>query len=392
MTLSARIRRRELSAREAVGRRSRRIAALDGELRRSARWRRSQALADADAIDRRLAAGEPVGPLAGVPVAIKDLISTRGLRTTFGSPLYRDNVPDEDDIVVERLRAAGAIVVGKTNTSEFGYGAIGHNSCSRPPATPGTPGADARADRAPVRRRRSPGMLPLALGSDGGGSVRVPAGLTGTFGIKPSWGRVPVYPGCRDETRARRLGLGGARAYRADHPHGRRCGAGALGAEWADRRRPALAARRADLTGPTWRRRSRDSASPFPPISALRRSIPEVAAIAEGGRGRAGAGVRAQRWRWWDRSSAICSRCSSRWWRSIPTATGLRRMAAPPAMLSPDAERLLATEWTADDFTDAILERKRVANRMSALMERYDLLLTPTAAIRPFRSTSTGRP
>ena len=123
VTLSGRIRRRELSAQAAVGEALDRIHALNGTLAAFCTLGVDQAMAQAEAVDKRLAAGESVGALAGVPVAIKDLISTRGLRTTFGSPLYSDNVPDEDDIAVERLRAAGAIVVGKTNTSEFGYGA-----------------------------------------------------------------------------------------------------------------------------------------------------------------------------------------------------------------------------------------------------------------------------
>ena len=134
-----------------------------------------------------------------MPVAIKDLISTRHVRTTFGSPLYGANVPDEDDIVVARLRQAGAIVIGKTNTSEFGYGPVGHNNLfptTRNPWNPAlTPGGSSAGSAVAV----AAGMLPLALGSDGGGSIRIPASLTGIFGIKPSWGRVPVYPGCRDE-------------------------------------------------------------------------------------------------------------------------------------------------------------------------------------------------
>ena len=86
-----------------------------------------QALANARALEQSLARGGAAGLLAGVPVAIKDLLFTKGLRTTFGSRLYADFVPDDDDIVVERLKAAGAIVIGKTNVAEFGYSAVGHN-------------------------------------------------------------------------------------------------------------------------------------------------------------------------------------------------------------------------------------------------------------------------
>ena len=104
-----------------------RIAALDGRLHAFCTLDEAGARQAARAVDAAVARGERVGALAGVPVAIKDLVCTRGLRTSFGSRLYARHVPGEDDVVVERLRAAGAVVVGKTNTSEFGYGAFGHN-------------------------------------------------------------------------------------------------------------------------------------------------------------------------------------------------------------------------------------------------------------------------
>src|SRR3954470_13485071 len=176
-----------------------RIAAHDDKLHAFCTLDAGGARAAARDIDARVARGDAVGPLAGVPVAIKDLVCTRGLRTTFGSLLYADHVPDEDDVVVERLRAAGAVIVGKTNTSEFGYGAFGHNALfettRNPWNTERTSGGSSAGSAAAVAAN----LVPLAIGSDGGGSVRVPAALCGVFGIKPSWGRVPVYPGCRDE-------------------------------------------------------------------------------------------------------------------------------------------------------------------------------------------------
>jgi len=133
-----------------------------------------------------------------VPVAIKDLLFTKGLRTTFGSRLYADFVPEHDDIVVERLKAAGAIVIGKTNVAEFGYSAVGHNPLLPTTRNPWnldvTPGGSSAGSAAAV----AAGVCPLAVGSDDGGSVRLPAGFTGLFGIKASMGRVPVWPGCRD--------------------------------------------------------------------------------------------------------------------------------------------------------------------------------------------------
>lgn len=224
VTIAGLVASRQLSARVATAAALARIEELDSGRFAFTTLASVQALADADSIDARLARGEVVRPLAGVPAAIEDLISTRGLRTTFGSPLYAEHVPLEDDVAVERLRQADAIVIGKTNTSEFGYGAFGHNLLFQPTRNPWnrqrTPGGSS-ADSAAAA---ASGMLPLALGSDGGGSLRIPAALTGTFGIKPSWGRVPVYPGCRDDRMPG--GLGSAGAHRPYNPNGRRCRTG----------------------------------------------------------------------------------------------------------------------------------------------------------------------
>src|SRR5262245_957138 len=139
--------------------------------------------------------GEPVGPLNGVPVSIKDVIFTRGMRTTGGSRLFAEAVPDEDAVVVGRLRAAGAVILGKTNTSEFGHKAVTDNptfGVTRNPWNPDlTPGGSSGGAGAAV----AAGLGPVALGTDGGGSIRIPASFCGVFGFKPSRGRVPDHPG-----------------------------------------------------------------------------------------------------------------------------------------------------------------------------------------------------
>ena len=136
--------------------------------------------------------------MAGVPLGIKDLILTKDIRTTFGSRLYADYVPKVDDVAVERLIAADAIILGKTNAAEFGYGGFGHNplfpTTRNPWNTALTPGGSSAGSGAAV----AAGICPLALGSDGGGSVRLPAAFCGLVGIKATMGRVPVWPGCRD--------------------------------------------------------------------------------------------------------------------------------------------------------------------------------------------------
>lgn len=130
-------------------------------------------------------------PLEGVPVAIKDLTNTKGLRTTYGSTKYKNHIPERDATVVERLKQAGAIIMGKTNTPEFGHKATTDNPLFGPTrnpwdinkATGGSSGGSAASIAA--------GFVPLAEGSDGGGSIRIPASLTGVYGFKPTYGRVP---------------------------------------------------------------------------------------------------------------------------------------------------------------------------------------------------------
>lgn len=137
---------------------------------------------------------EPLGPLHGIPVSIKDLIFTRGIRTTFGSELHADFVPDRDAPGVARLLAAGAIIVGKTTTPEFGWKAVTDSrlfgitrNCWNRELTPsGSSGGAAVAV--------ATGMGPIALGSDGGGSIRTPAACCGIVGLKPSFGRVAIDP------------------------------------------------------------------------------------------------------------------------------------------------------------------------------------------------------
>lgn len=152
---------------------------------------RKQAIAAENAVMKR----EELGPLHGVPVSIKDLIFTKGIRTTGGSKIYENFVPQEDAIVVARLKAAGAIVVGKTNTCEFGWVARTDNLIFGPTRNPWnlalTPGGSSGGGAASVAL----GMGSLAIGNDGGGSIRVPSSFCGVFGLKPSFGRVPQYPG-----------------------------------------------------------------------------------------------------------------------------------------------------------------------------------------------------
>ena len=145
-------------------------------------------------------AGKTVGPLAGVPVGIKDLVYTKGIRTTSGSIIYKDYVPTEDDVVVERLKAAGAIIIGKTNVPELGYSGASYNLIFPPTNNPWNTERTAGGSSAGSGAAVAAGIGPMAIGSDGGGSVRIPASINGLFGLKGSMGRVPLYPGTKDET------------------------------------------------------------------------------------------------------------------------------------------------------------------------------------------------
>ena len=150
-------------------------------------------LADAREADLRRSGGD-ARALEGIPVGIKDLEDVEGLVTSQGSVPFRDAVADRDSIQVERLRAAGAIVVGKTNTPEFGYTAITKNllfgATRNPWDLERTPGGSSGGSSAAI----AGGVVPMATASDGGGSIRIPASVTGCFGLKTSWGRIPNGP------------------------------------------------------------------------------------------------------------------------------------------------------------------------------------------------------
>jgi len=192
--LAGAVARREASVREVVEAHLRQIDRQNPHVNAVVTLDGERALEDAAAADAALAAGTAGGAIFGLPIAVKDLVETRGMRTTYGSSIFRDHVPDFDALLVQRMRAGGAIIVGKTNTPEFGAGSQTFNAVFGATRNPwdlaktcgGSSGGGAVAVAC--------GMLPFADGSDLGGSLRNPASFCNVVGFRPSPGRVPSWP------------------------------------------------------------------------------------------------------------------------------------------------------------------------------------------------------
>ena len=192
--LARSIRTKELSVVEVVKTFLDRIEKVNPKINAYCTVAADYALEEAAKADKKVMTDLPLGPLHGIPVAIKDVTLTRGIRTTFGSKLYQDYVPDRDSLVVQRLKDAGAIILGKTNTPEFAAGGSTYNDLFGATRTPwnteynsgGSSGGSAAAVAA--------GLCPIAGGNDLGGSLRIPASFCGIVGLRPSPGRVPNYP------------------------------------------------------------------------------------------------------------------------------------------------------------------------------------------------------
>jgi len=185
------IRTKKLSAREALAAHLKQIERVNPKVNAIVTLIPELATAAAAKADEMQARKEPLGPLHGLPVAHKDLLETRGIRTTFGSPLYKDNIPTADDIVVERMRRAGAIIVGKTNTPEFGSGSQTFNTIFGATLNPYDLTKTCGGSSGGAAVALACGLVPVASGSDTGGSLRNPAAYCNVAGFRPSIGRVP---------------------------------------------------------------------------------------------------------------------------------------------------------------------------------------------------------
>ena len=193
--LSRAIHARQVSCREVMQAYLRRIAAVNPHVNAIVSLQHEpHLLAQADARDAQLARGQSLGWLHGMPQAIKDMSNTVGIPTTLGSPLMRDFVPQEDGLLAQRMKAAGCIVVGKTNVPEFGIGSHTFNEVFGATRNPYNLGKSAGGSSGGAAVALATRLLPVADGSDFMGSLRNPAGWNNVFGFRPSQGRVPMWP------------------------------------------------------------------------------------------------------------------------------------------------------------------------------------------------------
>jgi aspartyl-tRNA(Asn)/glutamyl-tRNA(Gln) amidotransferase subunit A len=390
ITLARAVAAKELSPVEVVEAVLERLDRLDPTLHMFATVVPDQARDAAKRIETDIAAGREVGPLAGVPTGVKDLICTKGIRTASGSYAYADFVPDEDDVVVERIKAAGAVVIGKTQVPEFGYSGTGQTPMGPPTRNPWNLERTSGGSSAGTGAAVATGVGPFSLGSDGGGSVRIPASFCGVYGIKPTMGRVPLYPGTKDH---RYPGVSSWESLEHIGPLTRTVGDAALVlsviAGYDDRDRLSIPS-----DGIDWLRavdgdlgRLRVAYSPdlgYAAVDpAVRAVVDQAVTVFERDLGctveRADPG-------WEDPYEALLPLivCES-------DLAGMRRLAAELGeRMSPHLVDVLQLDWTAEQLTNAVVRRKAVYNAAWRFFRSHDLLLTPTLAVAPFEHGLQG--
>lgn len=340
--------------------------------------------------ERAVENGDDLGLLHGVPVGIKDLINVEGMRTTYGSKLYEDFIPERDSVPVRRIRDEGGIILGKTNVPEFGYQGITDNAIfgktHNPWDTSKTPGGSSGGSGAAL----AAGMVPLALGSDGGGSVRIPSSFCGLYGMKASFGRVPLFPEHRDPN------LPGTNAWESvEHigPMSRTVEDSALllevmtGPHHMDRH--SLPEDGTDYLGATEESDLNGLKIAYSQdwgFAAVDPTVREITADAAQVFEDLGCTV--------DRADPGFPDAEEAFTATVAGSTDLKELRKALHEHAEDMEPVLVdileTEWTAMDFTEAYKTRQEVNMQMRRFMEEYDLVLTPTLAVPPFSVDSPG--
>jgi amidase len=375
--LAALIKSRAVSPVEALDAHLAVIARVNPKLNAIVTLSADAARKQAHAIEAALVRGEQPGPLAGLPIGVKDVTPTAGIRTTYGSPLYKDHVPDEDAEVVARLKAAGAIVLGKTNTPEFATGANTVNAVFGATRNPWNPALSSAGSSGGSAVAVASGMVSLAQGTDFGGSVRVPAAFCGIVGLRPTPGLTPNYPA--------------ALAWDFGQAHGPL----ARNAEDAALMLDAMTglSRRSPISVPPPWPSALAAVEQYENARGLRIAYaPDIAGIgvdaeidtvcrkAAHGLQQAGAAVEEIAF------DASDGRDPYQTWRG---AWMVGRQFSRLAHLDQFGANLQANvkmgmSVTALDIAAAEEKRERVFQRFGDLLERFDVLLTPTAPVRPF--------
>ena len=390
VTLAKKIRNKELSPIEVADAVLERIEKLDPTLHAFSTLAADQARQDASRTENAIMSGQDVGPLAGVPIGMKDLFFVKGVRTTFGSYAYKDFIPEEDDVAVERLRRADVTILGQTNSSEFGFIGTGHNPIFETTRNPWnidlTPGGSSAGSGAAV----ATGMCPISIGTDGGGSIRIPASFCGLYAIKPSFGRVPTYPGFRDEQFP---GASGWESLVHICPLSRTVTDCALMlsvmAGPDDRDRHSLPAGDIDWMGSVQGdlKGMKVGYSADWGYAAVEPEVREIVGKAVKVFERdLGCHVEEVNPGWPDPLgsflSLLCSETDLQGIRGLVQKHGDK--------MSTHVADFVGRNWTAEQITDAVVARKMVYNKMWRLMRKFDILLTPTLSCLPFPIHMSG--
>ena len=326
--------------------------------------------------------GEELGRLHGVPVAIKDLTFTKGIRTTSGSKIYENFVPEQDAIVVERLKAAGAIIIGKTNTPEFGFKGVTDNRLFGATCNPWNLGLTSGGSSGGAAASVAAGMGPLAQGSDGGGSIRIPSSFCGVFGLKPSFGRVPRGPGVPDWQTLSHTG-----------PITRTVRDAALAMEVIagrdDRDRHSLPDTGlrylpflgGDLKG------LKIAWSPDLGYAVVDPRVLEVTSAAVGTFDTLGGTVEAA-----TPEAGTLGRVFFAIWGMTYASRYLDKLEEWREQMDPGLVTLIeqGKDRLATEYASAALEREKYCDKIQPFFEKYDLLLTPTLAVPPFEVGASG--
>ncbi|MEP5436693.1 MAG: amidase family protein [Paracoccaceae bacterium] len=341
--------------------------------------------AQAKAVEKKIMDGDEVGPTAGVPVGIKDLVVMKDYPTVSGSVAYQDYISEDDDIVVERLKGSDSLILGKTNVPEFGFSGVGHNpvfeTTRNPWNTDLTPGGSSAGSVVSTIT----GMTPYAIASDGGGSIRIPASLSGAYGLKASMGRVPLWPGTKDE---RYPGVSSWEDLEHIGPVARTVEDAALmmsvigsGPDSRDRMSlPGpefdwLECIKGDIKG------CKVAFSPDWGYAAVDPQVREVVAAAvKVFETDLGCTVEVGNPGWDDPGADFFAAVIGG-----SDLKGLREMVDKHGHeMTPHLVELIMYPWTAEDLTNAQMTRKAVNSKMWRFMELYDFLLTPTLAVPAF--------